>query len=377
MSRRLHGINYRVLTSLVVVGLPVLLLASYLVLANGRARLRDAFGLKLAQRAEQSASAIDAYVYRRVVDVSLLGRIPQIRAEAVRGSSRPPDARADAEMDKAFAAHDIKRPAVASLLATETSKYFADITRQDPVYREILLTDLGGRLVAASNLTSDYTQADEDWWKRVMLDPSRGESTVSDVRWDDSAHTFAMEIAVPVPGLDERPAGVLKVVADIREMLPSVAGMDLGDAGDAMVVRRNGSIVFSRRSVQPSTRFFAADRLRERLASATASAEPSRLFFSAPADDGQQQIVGVATSQLSSTYPHLPWVVVTWQSESELLAPVQTQFRSLMLVLALTGLCVLGLALWFSIRLAAKPFETDMDLVPHPRIARVAEEESV
>jgi hypothetical protein len=377
MSRRLHGINYRVLTSLVVVGVPVLLLASFLVLENGRAQLRDAFGLKLAQRAEQSASAIDAYLYRRIGDVSMLARIPQVRNEAIRGSGRPLDPRAATDMDNAFAALDVKRPAVASLLGTETSKYFADITRQDPIYREILLTDRAGRLVAASNLTSDYTQADEDWWKRVMADPSRGEATVSDVRWDDSAHTFAMEIAVPVPGPDERPVGVLKVVGDVREMLASVAGMDLGDAGGAMVIRRNGSIVFSRRAVQPSARFFAADRLRERLSSATASAEPSRFFFSAAADDGLPQIVGVATSQLSSTFPHLPWVVVTWQPESELLAPVRTQFRSLMLVLALTGLCVLGLALWFSVRLAAKPFETDMGLVPHPPIARVAEEESV
>jgi hypothetical protein len=153
--------------------------------------------------------------------------------------------------------------------------------------------------------------------------------------------------------------------------------MDLGDAGDAMLVRRNGSIVFSRGGVQPSARFFAADRLRERLDAVTQTAGPSRVFFSAPSADGDSQIVGVATSQLASTYPHLPWVVVAWQPEAELLAPVQSQFRSLLLVLALTGLCVLGLALWFSVKLAAPPVEIDMELVPHPRIARVADEESV
>jgi Cache domain len=377
MSYRLHGINYRVLTTLLVVGLPVLLIASFLVLENSRSELRDAFGLKLAQRAEQSASAIDAYVYRRIVDVSMLARVPEIRANAEQGSARPIDAKAAAELDAAFAARDVKRPAIAALLGTTVSKYFADVIRQDPVYREILLTDRTGRLVAASNLTSDYTQADEDWWKRVMADPSRGEATVSDVRWDDSARTYAMEIAVPVPGADDRPIGVLKVVADIREMLASIAGMDLGDAGDAMLVRRNGSIVFSRGGVQPSARFFAADRLRERLDAVTQTAGPSRVFFSAPSADGDSQIVGVATSQLASTYPHLPWVVVAWQPEAELLAPVQSQFRSLLLVLALTGLCVLGLALWFSVKLAAPPVEIDMELVPHPRIARVADEESV
>jgi hypothetical protein len=375
MSHRLHGINYRVFTTLLVIGLPVLVVASFLVIENGRAKLRDAFGLKLSQRAEQSASAIDAYVYRRIVDVSTLARVPDVRAEAERASVRPVVPGQAAEMDRAFAAVDVKRPAIAAILGTPASKYFADITRQDPIYREILLTDRAGRLISASNLTSDYDQSDEDWWKRVMADPTRGEATLSDVRWDDSARIYAMEIAVPVPGLDERPAGVLKVVGDIREMLASVAGMDVG-GGDAMLLRRNGTIVFSRQAVQPTARFFGADRLKERLDAAESSG-PSRLFFTADSADGSAQIVGVATSQLSSTYPHLPWVVVAWQPESELLAPVQSLYRSLLLVLALTAVCIIGLAFWFSLKLAKPPMGIDMALVPHPPIHRVAEEESV
>ncbi len=375
MSHRLHGINYRVFTTLLLIGLPVLVVASFLVLENGRAKLRDAFGTKLSQRAEQSASAIDAYVYRRIVDVSMLARVPEVRAEAERANLRPVVSGQAADMDRAFAAVDVKRPAVMAILGTPASKYFADITRQDPIYREILLTDRAGRLISASNITSDYDQSDEDWWKRVMADPTRGEATLSDVRWDDSARIYAMEIAVPVSGPDERPAGVLKIVADIREMLASVAGMDIGSDGEAMLVRRNGTIVFSRQAVQPSARFFGADRLKERLDAAESSG-PSRLFFTADTADGASQLIGVATSQLSSTYPHLPWVVVAWQPESELLAPVQSLYRSLLLVLALTAICVIGLAFWFSLRLSKPPMGIDMALVPHAPIHRVAEEES-
>jgi hypothetical protein len=377
MSHRLHGINYRILTTMLVVSLPVLIVGSYLVIENGQARLRDAFGQKLSQRAEQSAAAIDAYVFRRIVDVSTLARIPGVRADAERSSARPSDPAADAQMDRAFAALDLKQPGVAAILDTTTSRFFAQITRQDPIYRELLLTDRQGRLVAASNLTSDYVQHDEDWWKRVMADPTRGEAVVSDVRWDDSARTYAMEIAVPVPGPDERPIGVLKVVADVREMLTSIAGIDLGDAGDAMLLRRNGSIVFSRDAVQPSARFFAADRLKERLDAVSAAAGPQTLSFTAPGPDGAAQVVGVATCQLAATYPHLPWVVAAWQPEAELLAPVESQSWSLLLLLAATAICMLALALWFSVKLAPNPIETEMHLVPHPPIHRVAEEESV
>jgi hypothetical protein len=377
MSHRLHGVNDRVLTILLVVALPVLGVGAFVILAQGRARLVDAFGLKLAERAEQSASAIDAYVYRRIVDISTLARMPEVRAEAEKASTRPNDAKANAAMDRAFAALDVKRPEIGAILHTPASQYFADITRQDPIYREILLTDRAGRLIAASNLSSDYDQSDEDWWKRVMADPTRGEPTISDVRWDDSARTYAMEIAVPVPGSDERPTGVLKVVADVREMLVSIAGIDLGSSGDAMLLRRNGSIVFSRDGVQPSARFFAADRLKERLDEASTVSGPSRLFFTAVEPHAGSQIVGVATSQLASTYPHLPWVVAAWQSESELLAPVASEYRLLLLLLAVTAVLVLALALWFTLKLAAPMVETEMALVPHVPLHRVAEEETL
>jgi Cache domain len=376
MPHRLHGINYRVLTTLLLVGLPVLIFGSYFVIERGRAQLRDAVGVTLSQRAEQSAAAIDTFVYRRIVDVSLLARVPDVRATAARSPKRPVNAAEMAEIDRRFAAIDLKAPVVAEVLGNTASRYFTDITRQDPIYRELLLTDRDGRLVAASNLTSDYYQADEDWWTRVMSDAGQGEATVSDVRWDESARTYAMEIAVPVPGDDGRPVGVLKVVADIREMLASVAGIDLGAGGEAMVVRRNGSVVFSRGAVDPRARFFAASELQERLERPEQAEGPSRFSFKGDSANGVPQVVGVATCQLGATYPHLPWVVVAWEAESRALAPVTSIFGALMLVFAVTLLCVLGLAFWFSRSQMARPLETEMDLVPHPHIARVAEEET-
>jgi Cache domain len=374
MPHRLHGINYRVLTTLLVVGIPVLLIGSFFVIERGRSQLRSAFGQTLAQRAEQSAAAIDAYVFRRIVDVSLLARMPDVRAVAARGPSRPIGAAEMADLDRRFAAIDLKTPIVAEVLGNAASRYFTDIAREDPIYRELLLTDREGRLVAASNLTSDYNQADEDWWKRVMAGGGQGEATVSDVRWDESARTYAMEISVPVPGDDGRPAGVLKAVADIREMLASVAGIDLGDSGEAMVVRRNGSVVFSRGAVDPRARFFASDKLQQRFSAPELADGPARFAFTAPDSNGDAQVIGVASSQLSATYPHLPWAVVTWQAENRALAPVTSLFRSLLLVLALTVLCVLALAFWFSTKLAERFVDTEMDLVPHSHIA--AEEET-
>src|SRR4249919_1251042 len=106
MSHRLHGFNHRVLATLLVVALPVVGVGAFLILAQGRAHLVDSFGLKLAERAEQSASAIDAYVYRRIVDVSTLARMPEVRADAEKANLRPIVPGQSADMDRAFAAVD-------------------------------------------------------------------------------------------------------------------------------------------------------------------------------------------------------------------------------------------------------------------------------
>ena len=104
---------------------------------------------------------------------------------------------------------------------------------------------------------------------------------------------------------------------------------------------------------------------------------PSRVFFTAVEPHAGSQIIGVATSQLASTYPHLPWVVAAWQSEADLLVPVASEYRSLLLLFAIAGVIVLALTLWFTVKLSAPMVETDMALVPHPPLHRVAEEETV
>jgi hypothetical protein len=101
------------------------------------------------------------------------------------------------------------------LLENTASQFLREIVNNDQVYREIIVTDREGRLVAASSATSDYIQSDETWWKEAFNDGTRGLVSVSDVLWDESTKSHAIEIAVPVterPG--ERLVGVLKVVAD-------------------------------------------------------------------------------------------------------------------------------------------------------------------
>lgn len=374
MARFLPRVNLRVLTVFLLVSVPALALAAFVALGTGQAQLRESYGIHLSELAENTAAAIDTYVFRRIVDASILARVADVREAAAAASRGSYEQTRALELDREWQRTQAVPQALSGLLGTPVSTFLADVVKQDPIYREILLTDVHGRLVAASNVTSDYLQSDEAWWKDAFGDGTRGRVNVGDVQWDESARVFALELALPVaePSSD-RLVGVLKVIADIREMGAVIGSVKAGSTGEAVLIHEDGSVVFSRRRLDPNARFFAADLLRERYRALRQGDPEYQIYFSARAPDGQDRLVAVAPSQLSASYPNLAWLVAVSQAEAELFAPIRAQVWSLVAVLALTFVAVLGLALSFSVRLAAPPPESDIHLVQHGAISRSEE----
>jgi hypothetical protein len=366
-------LNVRVFSVFLVVGLLMLAAASYFVIGIGQGRLRDAWGEHLRQVADQTAAAVDTYVYRLVIDASILSRVPQVRELASAGSQRPFEAAAVATIDRDWA----KAPPTLlnEVGGNPTSAFFAQVTQQNPIYKELLLTDRQGRLVAASGRSTGYLFANAPWWKETIGDGVHGRLAVSDVTYEPRGGTWAIAVTVPVEDRDGQLAGVLQAVVDVRELGAVLGGVRMGATGDAALVREDGSFVFARGPLDPGARFFATDLLREHLAAAKKGEAEAALRFGAATADGTPRLVGVAMSQLKASYPKMAWFVAVSQGEQELFAPVRAQAASLMVVLGLTAIAVLAFALWYSVRLAAPPEaeEMDMHLTRHPRVHRIAE----
>jgi hypothetical protein len=355
--------DLRVLSVFLVVGLPILAVGVILVLGSGQARLRDSHGRHLAEVARQTAATVDAYFFRRILDVSILARVPDVQRVAASENQRPLNVDEIRTLDRQWTTERAlpSTPLVTQAMTNPAARFFAGIAEHDSIYREIMLTDRFGRLVAASNRTSDYYQSDEDWWKEAFDDGVHGRVSISDVLWDESARVFAIDIAVPVPDpATGNLVGILKTSADTREMLAAVAGIQLGSTGQAVAVREDGMIVFGKPPLSSRARpqFFAADLLRERLEAARKTMSTEFVtHFSARDADGRQQLIGIAPSQLGRTFPNLSWWIAVYQADEELLEPVRDQFWYLLMVLALAAIAVLGLALWFSMRLSAPAVE--------------------
>jgi hypothetical protein len=372
VTAHLPRLNLHVLTVFLIVGLPVLAVGILLVLALAQIKLRDSYGAHLGRLAEQTTSTVDAYVYRKLLDVTLLARTPTLREAAAAASATGASAEETRTLDERWQQPAELPPVLAARLATPASRFLADITSQDQLYRELLLTDRAGRLAAASNRTSDFDQSDEGWWNATLDDGLRGRAHVFDVQWDASAGSQALEIAVPVlgPGTDDL-AGVLKAVIDARELLALVGNTQPGRDGQALLLRADGSIIFSRATFTPQARFFATREMREQLARVEGDPAAAVAHFDATSRDGVDQVVAVAASQLPRSYANLSWVLAVSQPAEELLIPIRSLGFYLLLVFALTAFMVLVLALWFSVRLAAPAVGTYMHLVEHPPVSRM------
>ena len=372
MTPHVPRVNRRILTVFLLVGLPVLALGIVFVLALGQSRLSESYGQHLGEVAQQAATAVDGHLNRAQIYVFTLGRTPTLRQAVASANQLPLDTDEVNRLDALWRADAPLPASAAGPLETPAGRFLADISNQDPIYAELLLTDRHGRLIAASHRVSDYYQADEDWWKAAFDDGARGRLVASDVRWDASARRHAIEISVPVTEPDgDRLGGILKVVTDSREMLGLIMGLRLGATGEAMLLRDDGTILFSPHALASDTRFYAAQQVREHAAALRQGSPVQTGYFRAKAPSGDTFVIGLAPSLMAATHPHLSWIVAATQSEAELLAPVRGLDGYVFAVFGLSAMAVLILATWLSMGLARSPLDADMHLVRHPAVMHV------
>ena len=104
---------------------------------------------------------------------------------------------------------------IKSVLTNECADFLAEFQETNQEFPEIFVTDRKGVIVAETNKTSDYYQADEEWWIETMRS-EQGNARHGPIEYDESAQSEAISIYVPiVDDKTSRRIGVLKAVCDI------------------------------------------------------------------------------------------------------------------------------------------------------------------
>lgn len=88
-----------------------------------------------------------------------------------------------------------------------------------PIFPEVFVTNRYGVVVAATNRTSDYFQADEDWYQKAAKEKR---FWVGDIEYDRSADAYSLDIIVPVRDRNGDLLGALKVVYNFADIIGAI-----------------------------------------------------------------------------------------------------------------------------------------------------------
>lgn len=108
---------------------------------------------------------------------------------------------------------------------------------------ELLITDKFGGLVAASGKTSDFYQADEEWWQEAY-DNGRGTIFVGDVEYDESSKDWSIPMAVSMKDEDNSVIGICKQVVALERLFKPLKDFKIGETGHAELLDQNFNILF-------------------------------------------------------------------------------------------------------------------------------------
>jgi len=102
-----------------------------------------------------------------------------------------------------------------SFLTNEVALKLIEFQEDNAGFPEIFIADMYGLNVGQTNKTTDYYQADEDWWVDSYAG-GQGKSFHGPIEFDESAQAEAIAVYVPIIDQEtKRAIGVTKAIVDI------------------------------------------------------------------------------------------------------------------------------------------------------------------
>lgn len=147
------------------------------------------------------------------------------------------------EMDKKWIEANPGSPLLEEYLGSRVSFSMQDLIKIRKNYAEIFITDRFGGLVAASGKTSDFYQADEEWWQEAY-NSGKGNVYIEDLGQDlSSGLEMASTIAAPFLDKDGRVIGICKVVIDLEKLFITLNSFKIGESGYAVLISKEGAVL--------------------------------------------------------------------------------------------------------------------------------------
>jgi len=259
-SRRRPKISLRVKTfvALLIVGAPVIavyLLAMYF----GGINIREYYiGTRFQSLAQWMSAEIKAGFSAEMSEANSLALTPALltavrEANGSYNGKDPETIQAEIrKFDEEWIASPKINDRIRGYLSNPASQYLQSILNlRSFKYVEIFVTDEQGAIVGATGKTTDFYQADEQWWRKAF-NRGNGRSIVEGVGLDESTGVEAATIAVPVRDPESKTViGILKVVLRADHLFRSVNALRVAESGYAGLMTKDGKLLATSAPLHP------------------------------------------------------------------------------------------------------------------------------
>ena len=147
------------------------------------------------------------------------------------------------EMDAKWIPAGLDSELVTSYLNSPMSLRLKNLEAISSNVVEIFFTDKYGGLIASSGKTSDFYQADEDWWQKSYAE-GKGEIFIGDVEMDESSGSISFPLAMPIKDKDNNIVGICKESIDANICFSALQEFQAGKTGYAVLINSEGRAIF-------------------------------------------------------------------------------------------------------------------------------------
>jgi signal transduction histidine kinase/HAMP domain-containing protein len=253
------------------------------------------------------------------------------------------------DLDEQWIAASDDDALVQERMSSELALELKTLTLVMPDFVEAFVTDRYGGLVATSHRTSDYYQADEEWWQSAYND-GEGSVYIGPPEFDESTGVVGVNVAVPLYSPSNGIVGIMRTTLNVTALLDRLASVELGETGGAALLVRDK--LFEAREAHrvdehewlDSATLIQLDRATEGYVEANLAGNLSLIGYAAvPSPTGERFI------------SDLGWKVIVHQARSEALVAVRRQVVSTVAIAVLAAGVVAILGVTIGRRVLAEP----------------------
>jgi GAF domain-containing protein/HAMP domain-containing protein len=298
-----------------------------------RTALEQQVGLNMNRLAEQVSTGLSTNLESQVRLLQIAGTQFEEAAEQASNSytGSQSDILADINaLDASWRTAPAESPIIRNIVENPLADELREFQEISPDHVELFLTDRYGANIAATNRTTDFYQADEDWWQ-ASYNNGEGNVYIGQPEFDASSQTFAIIIAIPLFGENEL-AGILRSTLEVNTLFKLIEKESFGETGQIDLRINKADLLGTEQLTQD-----------ERSALMTITGPYEQISYNGLPNLVSEVVVRPSTNNPDgNAISQLGWSVIVHQNLDEALQPVENQVRTITLI-ALAVLIIAGL----------------------------------